>query len=48
MADIVIGLSLQRSRSIPMPRPHYPNVEQYYQRLLERVGFQRYGRDGGP
>lgn len=48
LADIVIGLSLQRWRSIPMSRPHYLNVERYYERLLQRVGFQRYGRDGGP
>jgi glutathione S-transferase len=48
LADIVIGLSLQRWRSIPMSRPHYPNVERYHERLLQRVGFQRYGRDGGP
>jgi glutathione S-transferase len=48
LADIVIGLSLQRWRSIPMSRPHYPNVERYYARLLQRVGLQRYGRDGGP
>jgi glutathione S-transferase len=48
MADIVIGLSLHRWRSIPMIRPHYPNVERYYEQLLERDGFRRYGRDGGP
>jgi glutathione S-transferase len=48
LADIVIGLSLQRWRSIPLARPHYPNVERYYLRLLERVGFQRHGRDGVP
>jgi glutathione S-transferase len=48
MADIVIGLSLQRWHSIPMQRPHYPNVERYFERLLERVGLQRYGREGGP
>ena len=48
LADIVIGLSLQRWRSIPMPRPHYPNVDRYHEQLLQRGGFQRYGRDGGP
>ena len=49
IADIVIGLSLRRWRSIPMTRrPHYRNVERYYERLCERTGFVRYGRDGGP
>jgi glutathione S-transferase len=39
VADIVIGLSLHRWRSIPMNRPHYANVERYYEHLLERPGF---------
>jgi glutathione S-transferase len=48
VADIAIGLSLHRWRSIPMPRPAYANVDRYFERLLERPGFQRYGRDSGP
>ena len=48
VADIVIGLSLHRWQSVPMPRPQYMNVERYLARLLERPGFVRYGRDGGP
>jgi glutathione S-transferase len=48
VADIAIGLSLNRWRSVPMPRPHYASVERYTQRLLERSGFVRYGRDCGP
>jgi glutathione S-transferase len=48
VADIAIGLSLHRWQSVPMPRPRYPNVERYLARLLERLGFSRYGRDGGP
>src|SRR4051794_22927878 len=48
VADIVIGLSLRRWHSIPMTRPPLPNVERYYELLLNRSGFQRYGRDGGP
>ncbi len=47
LADIVIGLSLHRWRSIPMERPNYPHVDRYYERLLERQGFVRHGRDGG-
>ena len=48
VADIVIGLSVHRWRSIPRAWPRYANVERYYERLLERRGFQAYGRDGGP
>lgn len=49
VADIVIGLSLHRWQSVPMPRPQYMNVERYLARLLEqRPGFARYGRDSGP
>jgi glutathione S-transferase len=48
IADIVIGLSLHRWHSIPMDRPHYANVDAYCARLLQREGFRRYGRDGGP
>ena len=48
VADIVIGLSLHRWQSVPMPRPQCTNVERYLVRLLERPGFARYGRDSGP
>jgi len=47
VADIAIGLSLRRWHSVPVTRPPYPNVERYYELLLARSGFQRYGRDGG-
>jgi glutathione S-transferase len=47
IADIPIGLSLHRWRSIPMPRPNHPNVDRYYDLLLERSGFVKFGRDGG-
>jgi glutathione S-transferase len=48
VADIVIGLSLHRWHSVPMPRPRYANVDRYLGRLLERPAFVRYGRDSGP
>lgn len=48
VADIAIGLSIHRWFSTPIPRPTYGNVDRYYTRLLERSGFVRYGRDGGP
>jgi glutathione S-transferase len=47
VADIAIGLSLHRWRSIPMTRPDYSHVDRYYERLLARTGFVHYGRDGG-
>ncbi len=46
-ADIVIGLSVHRWKSIPLERPHLPEIERYYDRLCEREGFRIYGRDGG-
>jgi glutathione S-transferase len=48
VADIAIGLSLHRWRSTPVAWPSMPNVDRYYALLLERQGFRRYGRDGGP
>ena len=48
VADIVIGLSVHRWKSIPHAWPEFPHVARYYERLSERRGFQRYGRDGGP
>jgi glutathione S-transferase len=48
LADIPIGLSIHRWRSLPAERPRLADVERYYDRLCEREGFRRYGRDGGP
>jgi glutathione S-transferase len=48
LADIPIGLSIHRWYSTPIDKPQYHHVDRYYERLLERTGFQRYGRDGGP
>lgn len=51
-ADIAIGLSVHRWRSIPSAAPlaqrEPPAVTAYYERLAARPGFARYGRDGGP
>lgn len=48
VADIPIGLAIHRWFSTPITRPVYINVDRYYARLLERSGFRRYGKDGGP
>lgn len=47
-ADIVIGLSIHRWKSVPLERPEFAAVERYYERLCEREGFRLYGRDSGP
>lgn len=48
LADIPIGLSIHRWRSIPTDKPRLDNIDRYYDRLCERPGFRQYGRDGGP
>lgn len=48
VADIAIGLSIHRWLSTPFDKPVLARVERYYERLCERPGFRRYGRDGGP
>lgn len=48
LADIPIGLSIHRWRSLPAEKPQLAHVERYYLRLCERPGFRAYGRDGGP
>lgn len=48
IADIPIGLSIHRWRSLPAQKPCLTNIDRYYERLCERPGFCQYGRDGGP
>jgi len=48
LADIVLGLSVNRWFMTPMPRPAYPAVAAYYDRLGERPGFREHGRNGVP
>lgn len=45
LADIVLGLSLQRWLLTPIRRPSAPNLEGYRQRLLERPAAHRLGCD---
>lgn len=47
-ADIPMGLSIHRCLSLPASLPRFESVERYYQRLCERAGFVKYGREGGP
>lgn len=48
LADIPIGLSVNRWFETPFDHPHLPAVSDYYERLSERAGFRLYGRNGTP
>jgi len=45
-ADIVIGLSLLRWKSIPMNRPEYEHVARYLELLSKRAGFVEHAMNG--
>lgn len=48
LADVVLGLSVHRWLAAPIDRPASPALQAYYERLSQRPGFVRYGREGGP
>lgn len=48
LADIVIGLSLNRWAMTPMVRPDYPQVAAYLARLAERPGYRAWCGNGVP
>jgi glutathione S-transferase len=48
LADIVIGLSLNRWSMTPMLRPDYPQVAAYLARLAERPGYRTWCANGIP
>lgn len=48
LADIPIGLSVNRWFETPLARPRFPAVSAYYERLSERAGFRLHGRNGMP
>ncbi|AYN96501.1 glutathione S-transferase [Pseudomonas sp. LTJR-52] len=48
LADIPIGLSVNRWFETPVTHPHLPALNTYYDRLAERSGFLVYGRNGIP
>lgn len=48
LADIVLGLSVNRWKMSPINRPAYPAIDQYYALLNQRTAFQRYGNNGEP
>jgi glutathione S-transferase len=48
LADIVIGLSVNRWLMTPIERPLLPAVAEYFERLGERPGFRLHCRNGTP
>ncbi|WP_440972751.1 glutathione S-transferase family protein [Pseudomonas koreensis] len=48
LADIPIGLSVNRWFETPLAHPHYPAVGAYYERLSQREGFRLHGNNGTP
>lgn len=48
VADIPIGLSVNRWFMTPFDRPEFPAVSAYYERLSTRPAFMKHGRNGTP
>ncbi|MBK0065143.1 MULTISPECIES: glutathione S-transferase family protein [unclassified Acinetobacter] len=46
LADIVIGLSVQRWYLTPFDKPDCPNIKAYYELLSRRAAFMRWGNNG--
>ena len=46
LADIPIGLSVNRWFMTPVERPDFPAVSGYYERLSARPAFLKHGRNG--
>ncbi|WP_426114425.1 glutathione S-transferase family protein [Massilia sp. PWRC2] len=46
LADIVIGLSVNRWKATPLAHAALPAVEQYFARLSTRAGFLEHGNNG--
>jgi glutathione S-transferase len=48
LADIVLGLSVNRWLMSPIERPDYPALQAYFQRLAARSGFGKFCANGMP
>jgi glutathione S-transferase len=48
LADIVLGLSLNRWLMTPMPRPAYPALAAWHERLGQRAAFLEHAGNGIP
>lgn len=48
LADIPVGLSVNRWFETPLTHPDFPAVSDYYERLSHRPGYLLHGRNGTP
>jgi glutathione S-transferase len=48
LADVVIGLSVNRWLMTPIERPDYPTVDEYFKRLAQHPGFLKHCCNGLP
>jgi len=48
LADVVIGLSINRWLMTPMERPDFPAIDEYFQKLAQRQGFLKHVCNGLP
>lgn len=48
LADIPIGLSVQRWKATPFGHPTLKHVDQYFELLNQRAGFLKWGNNGEP
>ena len=48
IADIPVGLAVNRWFGVEFEKPELPAVARYYERLSERPGYRLYGRNGTP
>lgn len=48
LADIPVGLSVNRFYETPLEHPDLPAVRAYYARLTHRPGYAKWGRNGTP
>lgn len=48
IADIPVGLVVNRWFSIPFAKPEFKSVSGYYDRLAQRAPYQAHGRNGTP
>jgi glutathione S-transferase len=46
LADVPLGLSVNRWLMTPLQHPEYPAVAAYFERLSQRPAFLRHGRNG--
>jgi glutathione S-transferase len=48
IADIPVGLVVNRWYGVDFEKPELPAVARYYERLSERPGYRLYGSNGTP